>query len=160
MSDDLRAQFEAYFSNSRRGRIGKKIPAFQRLPDGTYADDSTQRHWWTWQNAALAAAQPPAAAMPRWQLVPVEPTPEMVCAMAKAWQHAVDIGDDNECIAEWKAAIAAAPAAQPVPATGAQPPTPGWIGIGPEGAVVCRSCGRPPDSQRGASPAEPTGGKS
>lgn len=32
-------------------------------------------------------------------------------------------------------------------ATTAQP-APQWIGAGPEGAVVCRACGRPPESQR------------
>ena len=29
-------------------------------------------------------------------------------------------------------------------------PAPQWIGAGPEGAVVCRACGRPPESQRAA----------
>ena len=44
-----------------------------------------------------------------WVLVPREPTPEMVQAMAAAWQKAVDEDYPNECIAEYRAAIAAAP---------------------------------------------------
>lgn len=74
--------------------------------------------------AALAAAQPPAA-MHGWQLVPKDPTPEMVRAMAEAWPCAVEADDPNECIAEWKAAISAAPTPQApsMPATGAQPLT-------------------------------------
>lgn len=46
-----RPRFEAYFLTSRRSRgVGRK-PCLQRLPDGTYATDHTQRHWWTWQQA-------------------------------------------------------------------------------------------------------------
>lgn len=61
MSGDLkRTQFESYFAESRRNRGASKRPTFHRLPDGTYSDDHTQRHWWTWQNA-VRAAQAPAA---------------------------------------------------------------------------------------------------
>lgn len=47
-----REQFEAYFAGRKsRGAKGRE-KMFARLPtDDTYADDSTQRHWWTWQNA-------------------------------------------------------------------------------------------------------------
>ena len=56
--DDGRAEFETFFAESRRGRGPSKAPTFQRLQDGTYADDHTQRHWWTWQQSrkALEAA--------------------------------------------------------------------------------------------------------
>jgi len=48
--------------------------------------------------------------MDDWKMVPVEPTPEMVAAMAKAWQDAVAADDPDECIAEYRAAMEAAPA--------------------------------------------------
>lgn len=59
MTDMNRAAFEAYFAASRKSKGAGKRPTFHRLPDGTYSDDHTQRHWWTWQNAL--AAQAPAA---------------------------------------------------------------------------------------------------
>ena len=46
-----REAFESFFVESRRGRGARKVPTFERLEDGTYADDHTQRHWWTWQKA-------------------------------------------------------------------------------------------------------------
>lgn len=58
-------------------------------------------------DVAISAAR--AAAPAGWVLVPEEPTPEMVAAMASAWQMAVERDDPNECIAEWRAALAAAP---------------------------------------------------
>ena len=82
MSDALRNAFEAYFADSRRGKGASKAPTFARLADGTYADDPTQRHWWTWQNAARAALSAPPPVVPAgWRLVPVEPTPEMLVAI-------------------------------------------------------------------------------
>jgi hypothetical protein len=55
-----RALFEAYFVESRRGNGRKKLDhLFDRLDDGTYAYDSTQRHWWTWQQARASIAVPP-----------------------------------------------------------------------------------------------------
>ena len=51
MTDALREAFELYFADSRRGRGAGRAPTFARMADGTYADDPTQRHWWTWQNA-------------------------------------------------------------------------------------------------------------
>ena len=72
---DLREAFEAYFSSSRRGRGAKKIPVFKRLPDDSYADEPTQRHWWTWQNAARAAiaAHVPEAGCGNIAAVPAQP---------------------------------------------------------------------------------------
>ncbi len=46
-----RAAFERYFATSRKSKGAGRSPDFARLQDGTYADDHTQRHWWTWQNA-------------------------------------------------------------------------------------------------------------
>lgn len=53
-ADPERAAFEGYFADSRRGKGPSKRPTFAKLADGTYADDSTQRHWWTWQQALAA----------------------------------------------------------------------------------------------------------
>lgn len=50
----LRQRFEEFFADSRRNRGRRHAPTFERLADGTYRDDSTQRHWWTWQKAILA----------------------------------------------------------------------------------------------------------
>lgn len=50
-----RNAFERYFAESRRNRGAAKRPNFARLQDGTYADDHTQRHWWTWQMALNTA---------------------------------------------------------------------------------------------------------
>ena len=58
-------------------------------------------------DVAISAAR--AASPGGWVLVPEEPTPERVAAMARAWQLAVERDDPNECIAEWRAALAAAP---------------------------------------------------
>jgi hypothetical protein len=51
-----RERFEAYFAESRRSRGAGKRPNFARLADSTYADDHTQRHWWTWQQAGTFQA--------------------------------------------------------------------------------------------------------
>lgn len=65
-----------------------------------------------------------------WQFVPVEPTPEMVHAMALAWQQAVDREDGNECIAEYRAALAAAPAAPQVAQPRSYTDDPSQTGVG------------------------------
>lgn len=62
-----------------------------------------------WEKYGAAPAAP--AVPPGWRWVPVEPTPEMIAAMAKAWQSAVERDDPNECVAEYRAALAAAPSA-------------------------------------------------
>jgi hypothetical protein len=49
-----REAFEAYFADSRRNRGPGHAPTFDLRSDGTYADDHTQRHWWTWQCAQQA----------------------------------------------------------------------------------------------------------
>lgn len=56
----LREAFEAYFAESRRNKGPSKRPTFALLFDGTYADDHTQRHWWTWQQALAAPPAPDA----------------------------------------------------------------------------------------------------
>lgn len=55
-----RQKFEAFFADSRRNRGAKKRPNFDTLADGTYADEHTQRHWWTWQSARRAGQGSPA----------------------------------------------------------------------------------------------------
>ena len=55
MTEQMRKIFETYFAGSRRNRGPGKRPTFERFDcDGTYKDDHTQRHWWTWQQAIVA----------------------------------------------------------------------------------------------------------
>lgn len=54
----LREAFEAYFLESRKSKGRNRRPTFERFDDGTYKDDHTQRHWWTWQQARTT---PPAS---------------------------------------------------------------------------------------------------
>jgi hypothetical protein len=54
-SSSGREAFERYFLASRKGRGPSRAPTFAKLGDGTYADDHTQRHWWTWQQAQAEA---------------------------------------------------------------------------------------------------------
>jgi hypothetical protein len=50
-----RIDFECYFLESRKSKGANRAPTFQRYEhDGTYIDDHTQRHWWTWQQAVNA----------------------------------------------------------------------------------------------------------
>lgn len=57
---DARGAFERYFAESRKSKGAGRRPTFERFEDGTYKDDHTQRHWWTWQQAR--AAHVPAVA--------------------------------------------------------------------------------------------------
>ena len=57
-----RAAFERYFAESRKSKGKDRRPTFERLADGTYADDHTQRHWWTWQQAMAAERE-------RWRVL-------------------------------------------------------------------------------------------
>jgi hypothetical protein len=50
-----RPDFERYFLESRKSKGANRRPTFARFPDDTYQDDHTQRHWWTWQQSAMAA---------------------------------------------------------------------------------------------------------
>lgn len=49
-----RTAFERYFADSRKSKGPSRQPTFAKLEDGTHADDHTQRHWWTWQQAVAA----------------------------------------------------------------------------------------------------------
>lgn len=51
-----RAEFEKYFVRSNRRGTKHAANALAKNEHGYYIDDSTQRHWWTWQNATKAAA--------------------------------------------------------------------------------------------------------
>ena len=51
---EMREAFERWFLESRKSKGASRRPTFERMEDGTYADDCTQRHWWTWQNAQAA----------------------------------------------------------------------------------------------------------
>lgn len=46
-----RPAFEAWFAYSRASSAARER-MFAQLGDGSYADDHTQRHWWTWQCSA------------------------------------------------------------------------------------------------------------
>lgn len=64
MTDKLREalereQFEAFHGRRRNKGRARAERMFDRLPDDTYADESVQRHWWTWQNAIRAALAAP-----------------------------------------------------------------------------------------------------
>jgi hypothetical protein len=71
-----RAAFEVFYAGSRRNRGRERAEhLLDRLPDDTYALESTQRHWWTWQNAhavALSAVAP--VQVEPWQ--PIETAPK------------------------------------------------------------------------------------
>lgn len=56
-----REAFEAYFGESRKNKGVGRQPTFQRFIDATYSEPSTQRHWWTWQQARAAPASPQPA---------------------------------------------------------------------------------------------------
>lgn len=53
-----REQFEAFHARRKCKGQAWRDRLFQKLPDGTYVDDSVQRHWWTWQNAQASAQAP------------------------------------------------------------------------------------------------------
>lgn len=53
--EQTRGDFERYFLDSRRSKGASRRPTFMRYEhDGTYIDDHTQRHWWTWQQSVMA----------------------------------------------------------------------------------------------------------
>ena len=61
-----RERFEAYFAWSRQSKGANRRPNFERFEeDGTYKDDHTQLHWWTWQQA-LSAGDAVDAQRYRW----------------------------------------------------------------------------------------------
>jgi hypothetical protein len=57
-----REAFEAFHARRKSKGAAYREALFARRPDDTYADDSVQRHWWTWQNARATPAAAPAAA--------------------------------------------------------------------------------------------------
>lgn len=61
-----RDAFERFHGARKNKGLKKAAQRFERLPDGTYADDSVQRHWWTWQNARAALAEQPASVADSW----------------------------------------------------------------------------------------------
>jgi hypothetical protein len=59
-----REAFEAWFGSTRHSKgVEYRTIMFDRRPDdGTYVEDHTQRHWWTWQNAARASLEATSSA--------------------------------------------------------------------------------------------------
>lgn len=59
-SDNSRGEFEAFHVGRKNKGVEYRKTLFDRREDGTYAEESVQRHWWTWQNsrAALRPAAP------------------------------------------------------------------------------------------------------
>lgn len=103
MNDKMREAFEACADNLA-------LPK-GRLSDDTYSNGITDHAWRVWQAAAQCAI--PAG----WQLVPIEPTPEMLASQHKDAAKIVDPVfrsqvlpwmDDNTR-ALWAELLAAAP---------------------------------------------------
>ncbi|MFM9928159.1 hypothetical protein VLK31_34675 [Variovorax sp. H27-G14] len=47
-------RFEKFWLYSRAGKgAGKAQSQLTKHANGDYTDESTQRHWWTWQQAAI-----------------------------------------------------------------------------------------------------------
>ena len=59
-AQDERLRFEAFFATRSSKGLKAREHRMQRLADGSYADESVQRHWWTWQNATPQASAKPA----------------------------------------------------------------------------------------------------
>lgn len=58
-SDDTsRVAFERYWTRSRGERKFREA-INERREDGSYAENSAQRHWWTWQSALRSTGAPP-----------------------------------------------------------------------------------------------------
>lgn len=87
-----RIDFECYFLESRKSKGANRAPTFQRYEhDGTYIDDHTQRHWWTWQQAVNAGRDQGL---------------REAAARARSEGIAGISADDDEIVAEWLAAAA------------------------------------------------------
>ena len=71
-----RDDFERFHGSRKNKGLKKAAQRFERMPDGTYADDSVQRHWWTWQNSRAALAEQPASVLPK------KPPPGLLMSMA------------------------------------------------------------------------------
>jgi len=56
--ENSRQAFERYWLRSRGGRKHRERLEGRR-EDGSYADASAQRHWWTWQSAMRSTGAPP-----------------------------------------------------------------------------------------------------
>jgi hypothetical protein len=105
-TDQMRAAFEAHMTDG-----GKWPRAAERTPSGEYLLAQTASAWRTWQ----AAQTIPAG----WQLVPIDPTPEMLATQHKDAAKITDLKfraqvlpwmDDNTR-ALWAELLAAAPKA-------------------------------------------------
>ena len=46
-----RRQFEAFHAGRKNRGAKRRSEMFKQLEDGTYADESESRHWWTWRTA-------------------------------------------------------------------------------------------------------------
>lgn len=89
-----REAFEAWFKVAVHDRLCRN------MPDGSYNCPSANAAWQTWQ-AARSAAQGAVQVPAGWQLVPVEPTLEMLTAY---------VNTEGGPRKEWAAMLAAAPA--------------------------------------------------
>lgn len=65
--------------------------------DGEYGNHFMNYAWWGWQASMKhqAAAHNVAETFPRWKLVPVEPTKEMVSAGQDKFEECIDYGFDS-----------------------------------------------------------------
>lgn len=131
-----RAAFERYFATSRKSKGAGRRPTFERRDDDTYADDHTQRHWWTWQNALRAALDQPA---PEAQPVAAAAMVQRIRREAEAWD--AGSGDLAALLREAADCIERMPAARPdpQPAPEAQPAAYAPLTEGDMGVIASRA---------------------
>lgn len=90
MSDKMREEFEAWYKG-----IGSLVC---READGNYSFQHTRYAWQAWQASRAAMVQE------GWQLVPAEPTENMI-------SESIDAGrfDEDDAVFFWSSMLAAAP---------------------------------------------------
>jgi hypothetical protein len=114
-----REAFERYFAESRKSKGVARRPTFDRMADDTYADDHTQRHWWTWQNARAALRAPKVEAPGEGDLPLSRVLHELAGAASLCWvPRPTGVFDSQAAIAHVERAIAELRAAlsHPLPA--------------------------------------------
>jgi hypothetical protein len=116
--EDEREAFERYFAASRKNKGVAHRPTFERREDDTYADDHTQRHWWTWQNARAALRAP--AGVPSGSVPPgADDIVQTIALAMKRGYTPAEILDENSPIADRIRAHVAARAPAEVPLSAA-----------------------------------------
>lgn len=105
-TEEQRERFEAFqaYRKASKGAV-KRERLFARLPDGTYAEPSTQRHWWTWQNALAGAAAPqPARRLTDEQIDSAIHALNGIARDVDTFDYGLPLGDDD-VLAKMRAAV-------------------------------------------------------